>query len=77
MGYVSFMGVSDAYDKYLQDGLYLQQFKESSNMTSIYIRDNIYTNINGGLGIFGAMKEEKMQWSNIKSADFSHNYDDK
>ena len=77
MGYVSFMGVSDAYDKYLQDGLYLQQLKESSNMTSIYIRDNIYTNINGGLGIFGAMKEEKMQWSNIKSADFSHNYDDK
>ena len=74
-GYVSFMGVSESYDKYLQEALYFQQLQESSDMTSIYIRDNIYTNIIGGLGIFGAMKEEKMQWSNVKSADFSRHYD--
>lgn len=74
-GYVSFMGVSESYDKYLQEAIYYQQLQESSDMTSIYIRDNIYTNINGGLGIFGAMKEEKMQWSNVKSADFSRHYE--
>ena len=74
-GYVTFMGVSESYDNYLQDALYFQYLQESSDMTSIYIQDNIYTNIHGGLGIFGAMKEEKMQWSNVKSADFSYHYE--
>ena len=70
-GYVSFMAVSEVYDNYLQEAIYYQQLKESTEMSSIYLRDNIYTNIVGGIGIFGAQMEQKMQWSAYPSTDYS------
>ena len=34
-------------------------------MTSIYLRDNIYKNINGGLGLFAAISEKRLGWQRI------------
>ena len=36
---------------------------ESSILSDIYIRDNVFSNIDNGLGIFGAKAETKMVWS--------------
>lgn len=62
-GCVVFAGVSADYDRYLREAIYFQQLQESSDFSSIYIRDNIFTNIHGGIGIFGAKAEEKLVWS--------------
>lgn len=62
-GCVVFAGVSADYDRYLRESIFYQQLQESSDLSSIYIRDNIFTNIHGGIGIFGAKVEEKMVWS--------------
>lgn len=56
-GDVLFTTTSEDYDKYLSESVYYQQMQESSDMSSIYIRDNIFSNINGGVGIFGAKTE--------------------
>lgn|SRR5574344_84575 len=61
-GYVEFMSVSDDYDQYLRDAIYYQQLKESTDLSSVYIRDNIHTNIVGGIGFFGAVAKQKMTW---------------
>lgn len=57
VGNVLFTATSEDYDKYLSESVHYQQLQESSDMTSIYIRDNIFSNINGGIGIFGARTE--------------------
>lgn len=62
-GCVVFAGLSADYDRYLREAIYFQQLQESSDLSSIYIRDNIFTNIHGGVGIFGAKAEEKLVWS--------------
>lgn len=66
-GYIVFAAVSDEYDKYLREAIQSQQLQESTDLSSIYVRDNVYSNINGGLGIFGAINEEKMQWTSNES----------
>lgn len=63
-GCVVFSGVSEDYDRYLRESIRYQQLQESSDLSSIYVRDNIYTNIHGGIGIMGAKVEEKMVWCN-------------
>ncbi len=45
---------SDDYDKYLCGAIMLQMYDESSDLSSVFIRENLHSNINGGLGIFGA-----------------------
>ena len=54
--------VSDDYDLYLRDATYFQMLTETSDMSSVSVRDNMFTNINGGLGIFGAMTETYTGW---------------
>jgi len=52
---VFFDALSDDYDRFLCEA-YMQYYSEqSSDMSAIYLRDNIYTNIHGGLGIFGCV----------------------
>ena len=62
-GYLVFAVVSDEYEKYHDEALRFQALQESSQLSDIYLRDNVYTNINGALGIFGAKAETKMVWS--------------
>ena len=62
-GYIEATTVSKDLDEYLRDAYYKQQLQESSDLTTIFLRDNSFTNIHGGLGIFGAKCSRKYQWS--------------
>lgn len=52
--------VSDEYDKYLSD-IY-QKERDQESFLSLYDPVNIYTNINGGVGIFGAEWVSSKTW---------------
>lgn len=49
-----FMFVSDEYDKYLRS-VYVKNKKLEHDITSIYSTENTYSNIKGGVGIFGSV----------------------
>ena len=63
-GYIVFKYVSDTYDKYFEEALFQlrRQDKKSSDMSemSIYMRENIYSNVKGGAGIFAASTEKRI-----------------
>ena len=62
-GYIEVSAVSKDFDDYLMDAHERQQIQQSSDLTTIYLRDNSYTNITGGLGIFVARTVRRYQWS--------------
>lgn len=64
-GYLMFVSMSDNYKRYLDEAIRLQILDESDDMTRIYIRDNMYTNVNGGVGLFAATFEEKGDWARV------------
>ena len=76
-GYLVFATVSDDFEKYHAEAKRFIEIQESSQLSDIYLRDNIYTNISNGLGIFAAKAETWMVWSDgitvftRKSADGS------
>ena len=55
-----FMSVSDAYDDYLKTALIMEEMQSSSDMSTIYLRDNLPSNIQGGIGIFGCKYEQTL-----------------
>ena len=63
-GYLVFESLSDNYLAYIRDAIHFMQMKESSDMSSIYLRDNLYTNVVGGLGIFAASSKQIQQCAN-------------
>lgn len=65
LGKVYFAALSDDYDLYLCDAY--QQFyaEQSRDLSSIYLRDNIYSNIHGGIGIFGSTTVIPVSWANV------------
>lgn len=69
-GYVVFVAVSEDYDTYLTDAIRLQLLQESGDMSTLYLRENIFSNIQGGLGLFAAKNEQKLVWRNEKSPFF-------
>jgi hypothetical protein len=62
-GYLQVSAVSSDLDTYLVDAFHKQEIKASADLSTIYLRDNLYTNIDGGLGIFGGQLSWKFQWS--------------
>lgn len=62
-GYLVFASISEEYERYHVESFYFQDLYESSILSDIYIRDNVFSNIDNGLGIFGARAETKMVWS--------------
>ena len=48
------LAVSTEYDLFLKDALTFQDKENSNDFTFLYDRNNIYSNIQNGLGIFGA-----------------------
>lgn len=50
--YYEFISVSDELDNYLRD-LYIKDLNRD-NMSILYSTDNVYSNVNNGLGIFGS-----------------------
>lgn len=73
-GYVVFAIPCKDYGYFLQDVEKFIEIQQSSDMSTIYLRDNIYTNIRGGLGFFGAVSYVKMMWSSdpYDPNDFYH-----
>ena len=68
-GYLVFASLSEEYEKYHTEALRFMELQESSQLSDIYLRDNVFSNINCGLGIFGAKAETKMVWSDSPSLD--------
>lgn len=60
--YVIFNAVSHDYDHYLKElSVYLNTLN-SKDIAQIYMREDFYTNIQGGVGLFGAMIRESLRW---------------
>ena len=57
-----YFAVSEDYDKYLTDSYHLEQVSNSSDLSAIFLRDNVYTNVHGAVGIFGAKIERTLLW---------------
>ena len=66
-GRLIFSSVSLDYDKYLQESIYYHKQQSSDELSSIFVRENIYSNIKGGVGIFGAQFVQPIPWSNSES----------
>lgn len=62
-GYILFTTLSTDYEKYMMEAANYQQIMESSDISTIYLRDNLFTNISGGVGIFGARISCKYPWT--------------
>ena len=61
--YLRFMAVSDVYDRYLVEAIYNKQAKEDDDITDIYMHENVYSNIEGGIGIFGSAAVQELPWN--------------
>ena len=62
-GYLVFASFSDNYDLYIRDALRIGSLQASSDISTIYNRDNIPSNVVGGLGIFGAQVRTRLPWT--------------
>jgi len=62
-GYVEAQTVSADIEEYLFDAREKFLLQESSDLSTIYLRDNSFTNITGGVGLFGATVIRRYQWS--------------
>lgn len=62
-GYIVFALPSKEYCDYLDDVDKFVEIQQSTDMSIVYLRDNIYTNISGGIGFFGAVSLRRMVWS--------------
>lgn len=59
---VVFMFCSEEYDRYLKGSLSYYVRQDSDDLTAIYDRSNVYGNIQGGHGIFGAGISYYLPW---------------
>lgn len=57
-----YFSASEEYDRYLTDSFLFGQAGSSTDLADIFLRDNIYTNIQGAIGIFGAMVDRSVRW---------------
>ena len=57
-----YMSTSEDYDRFLQDFTHLKDIKLSSNLSDIFVRENVYGNIQGAIGLFGARIERTLEW---------------
>lgn len=57
-----YFAASEDYDRFLTDAYQLEEVSASSDLSSIFLRDNVYSNIQGATGIFGAKIERTLLW---------------
>ena len=67
-GKVYFAALSDDYDLYLCDAYQQYYAEQSRDLSSIYLRDNLYTNIHGGIGIFGSATILPVSWDSVRAS---------
>lgn len=70
-GYLVFARASEEYTKFFADVEEVILKQKSSDIRRIYERDNSYSNIHGGIGIFGAVCTVNMMWSPDHTPDGS------
>jgi len=64
-GFIGFMAVSHEYDRFLKEIIAMTSGRmESTDYADIFSRENVYTNIRGGAGIFGAKTQYQTPWNN-------------
>lgn len=64
VGKLEFKVVSEEYDRYLKDVMtYCLLHEKGTDIAGIYDNTNIYTNIGGGVGVFGAAIVTRHDWS--------------
>lgn len=77
-GYIEFSRLNKETENFyftiLKDYL---DIKESSDISSIYLRNNIYTNIKGAVGYFGCKTVKKLMWSSDPMGEDPIYYDPK
>lgn len=56
--YLLFSAISDNFNAYLNDAL--SSHLKSEDLTSLYLRENTFSNIKGGVGIFGSVSSQKV-----------------
>lgn len=57
-----YFSASEDLDLFLRDSYHLMDLKTSTDMADIFVRDNVYSNIHGAIGLFGAKVEKKLEW---------------
>ena len=57
-----YFSASEDYDRYLMESHMFLQTSSSSDLADIFLRDNVYTNIQGAVGFFGAKVERVVRW---------------
>lgn len=62
VGYIVLLSVSDDYDRYLKEIIIRKQKEDGEDFTVIYDRTQLFTNIDGGVGIFGAKLTYHLPW---------------
>lgn len=62
-GIVYFTALSDDYYHYLTDAYQQYIGQVNDDLAVIYLRDNLFSNIHGGLGIFGAVSSFSCKWA--------------
>lgn len=62
-GYLVFMSVSESYDQFLKGAVSSILKTESSSLSQLYTRENLPSNIEGGIGCFGATVKQIMPWN--------------
>ena len=60
--YLLVSSLSPDYGRFVKDAYQLKKVHEGGDLSSIYLRDNIHSNIQGGLGIFGAMVSDRINF---------------
>ncbi len=60
--YVCFSSFSQDYDRYLKQAFTTVNAGISTDLTSIFARDNFHSNIHGGIGIFGTCSLTTKDW---------------
>ena len=60
--YLIFSALSPDYGRFLKEAWQLKKVHEGGDLSSIYLRDNIYSNIQGGLGVFGAKVSDTIEF---------------
>ena len=61
-GFLVCSAFSETYDSYIRDAIRFQNMQDSSSQEVVYTRENLVSNVVGGIGIFGAQVKIKLPW---------------
>ena len=63
-----YFAASEDYDKFLRDSYNILEIQASTDLADIFLRENVYSNVDGGaIGLFGAKIERMLEWEGNES----------